>query len=40
MGEEIMLNYHGCFCYNTTECWPENSTMYSLTNNVGVQAAA
>jgi hypothetical protein len=32
-----MFNYRGCFCYNTSQCWPENSTMYALTNNVGIK---
>jgi hypothetical protein len=36
-GEDIMFNYRGCFCYNSSECWSENSTMYALTNNVGPQ---
>jgi hypothetical protein len=35
MGDDIMFNYRGCFCYNSSQCWPENSTMYALTNNVG-----
>jgi hypothetical protein len=37
-GEDIMFNYRGCFCFNTTECWSQNSTMYSLTNNVSKRA--
>jgi hypothetical protein len=34
-GQDIMFNYRGCFCFNSGECWSDNSTMYALTNNVG-----
>jgi hypothetical protein len=36
MGEDILFNYRGCFCFNASQCWTQNGTMYQLTTNVSL----
>jgi hypothetical protein len=33
-GTQILYDWKGCLCYNSTDCQPENSTLFQLTNNV------